>query len=50
MAKGVLLFNGLAYPFPVVDAAFAWSKRRGAALLALFLRAGKQDHIMIEIS
>ena len=44
MVKGVLLFNGLAYPFPVVDAAFAWSKQRGASLVALFLRAcGEQS-------
>ena len=42
MAKGVLLFNGVAYPFPVVDKAFAWSKQGGGSLKALFLHSGKE--------
>src|SRR5687768_7477043 len=42
MAKGVLLFNGVAYPFTVVDKAFAWSKQSGSSLKALFLHSDEE--------
>lgn len=37
MAKGVVLFNGIRFPFSLIDASFDWAKERAGSLTALYM-------------
>jgi hypothetical protein len=39
MEKAYIIFNGIQYPFPVVEAAISWARQSKAMLAALFIRA-----------
>ncbi|PZR24672.1 MAG: hypothetical protein DI535_21325 [Citrobacter freundii] len=39
MEKAFIIFNGIQYPFPVVEATISWARQRKATLVALFVRA-----------
>ncbi|MET0461731.1 MAG: hypothetical protein ABW007_01200 [Chitinophagaceae bacterium] len=41
MEKAYILFNGIQYPFEVVDAAMSWAVQRKATLVALFVHAAE---------
>ena len=41
MSKAALLFNGIKFPFPVIDRAFNWAKQDQGSLVAIFLKAEK---------
>lgn len=43
MAKAALLFNGIKFPFDVVDRAISWAKQSKGSLVAIFLKAEKID-------
>jgi hypothetical protein len=39
MGKAYIIFNGIQYPFPVVEAAISWAQQSNTKLMALFVRA-----------
>jgi hypothetical protein len=39
MEKAYILFNGIQYPFAVVEAAISWARQSQATLIALFIHA-----------
>ena len=41
MPVAALLFNGLKYPFGMIDRALSWAQRSGGTLLAIFLKSAK---------
>jgi hypothetical protein len=43
MSKAILIFNGLHFPMPVIDRAFAWAQQSHGSLVALFLRSKTED-------
>jgi hypothetical protein len=43
MAKAALLFNGIKFPFNVVDRAISWAKQSKGSLVAIFLKSEKME-------
>jgi hypothetical protein len=43
MAKAALLFNGIKFPFNVVDRAINWAKQSKGSLVAIFLKSEKME-------
>lgn len=39
MKKALVIFNGIRFPFYVVDHAIAWAKKNSASIQALFLKS-----------
>jgi hypothetical protein len=43
MTKAAVLFNGIRFPFKVIDRAFEWCKKEKGSMLGVFLLAEEAD-------
>jgi len=43
MKKGYIIFNGIRFPYYLVDHAIAWAEKNKAALYAVFLKGGEEE-------
>ena len=43
MKKGYIIFNGIRFPYYLVDHAIAWAEKNKTGLVALFLKGGEQE-------
>ena len=43
MKKGYIIFNGIRFPYYLVDHAIAWAEKNKAGLSAIFLKGGEEE-------